>query len=205
MDNETFSDLDDDRPLDEVLKNSTRTESGTPPRKPIRKSKKNRSVPASASIPLRPGSLKQDPSLAGTEALEQEPASVSKNAESGAGENGASDKAVRASNSPAKKYALPGQRRDPPPENDPLRIFYTTMREEKLRKYGRSSVLADEWLMVHGLLDEETARSVLDARRKRQMEVLRQTPWIRNGMDEVVSRIFHEVPELTPVDVNQHE
>ena len=70
------------------------------------------------------------------------------------------------------KYSLPGQRKDPPPENDPLRIFYVSMREEKLRKRGKSSRLADEWLMVHGLLDAHTADKVLAAMRQRRAQLL---------------------------------
>lgn len=54
---------------------------------------------------------------------------------------------------PKKEYDLIGQKRDSPDETDPLRKFY-----ESLRKQNPSSVMAEVWLMEHGLLESPEAQ-----------------------------------------------
>ncbi|EME27580.1 uncharacterized protein Gasu_48750 [Galdieria sulphuraria] len=64
-----------------------------------------------------------------------------------------------------KKFSKPGQRREPPPKGDPLRLFYESMYEEKKRK-NKEATLAETWLLIHGLLDEEQAKVVFEKQRK---------------------------------------
>lgn len=61
----------------------------------------------------------------------------------------------------SKKYEMPGQRKDAPPDNDPLRLFYQSMYKEKL-SLGKESILAETWMLRHGLLEESDARKVLE-------------------------------------------
>jgi hypothetical protein len=65
----------------------------------------------------------------------------------------------------SKKFSNPGQRREAPPKGDPLRLFYESMYEEKKRK-GQDATLAENWLLIHGLLDEEQAKAVVEKQRK---------------------------------------
>eukprot|EP00959_Pyramimonas_sp_CCMP1952_P259063 5416162-Pyramimonas_sp.AAC.1 len=55
-----------------------------------------------------------------------------------------------------KTYDLPGQKRDPPDENDSQRKFYVSLRQQK-----PSSEMAEVWCMEHGLLDEDEADNAL--------------------------------------------
>ncbi|CAI5468809.1 unnamed protein product [Closterium sp. Yama58-4] len=59
-------------------------------------------------------------------------------------------------------FDLPGQLREPPEENEPLRIFY-----ESLYNQRPDSEMAQIWMMEHGLLDEDEARRVLVIKQKR--------------------------------------
>lgn len=54
---------------------------------------------------------------------------------------------------PKKVYDLPGQTRDTPPEEDPLRQFYMSLLEQV-----PTSELARKWCVVHGLLPVEEAK-----------------------------------------------
>lgn len=54
---------------------------------------------------------------------------------------------------PKKEYDLHGQKRDTPDEADPLRKFYLS-----LRKQNPKSVMAEVWLMEHGLLEDAEAQ-----------------------------------------------
>lgn len=56
-----------------------------------------------------------------------------------------------------KVYDLPGQKRDPPEERDPLRIFYQTLHEQK-----PTSEMATVWMMESGLLPLEEAKRVYE-------------------------------------------
>ena len=51
-----------------------------------------------------------------------------------------------------KVYDLPGQKKDPPEEGDSLRKFYVS-----LRKQIPESVMAEQWLVEHGLLPADEA------------------------------------------------
>ncbi|KAI8548942.1 hypothetical protein RHMOL_Rhmol07G0312700 [Rhododendron molle] len=61
-----------------------------------------------------------------------------------------------------KVYDLPGQKRDPPEERDPLRIFYETLYEQM-----PGSEMAAFWLMECGLLPEEVAKKVFEKKQKK--------------------------------------
>ncbi|KAL9225766.1 hypothetical protein vseg_001654 [Gypsophila vaccaria] len=63
---------------------------------------------------------------------------------------------------PKKVYDLPGQKRDPPEERDPLRIFYETLYQQK-----PSSELAAVWMMESGLLPVEEAKKVYEKKMKK--------------------------------------
>ncbi|GJP61006.1 hypothetical protein CLOP_g9510 [Closterium sp. NIES-67] len=59
-------------------------------------------------------------------------------------------------------FDLPGQLREAPEENEPLRIFY-----ESLYNQIPESEMAQIWMMEHGLLDEDEARRVLVIKQRR--------------------------------------
>ncbi|GAB4839129.1 hypothetical protein Ancab_028657 [Ancistrocladus abbreviatus] len=61
-----------------------------------------------------------------------------------------------------KVYDLPGQKRDPPEERDPLRIFYET-----LYKQVPQSEMAAIWMMESGLLPVEEAKKVYNKKQKK--------------------------------------
>lgn len=61
-----------------------------------------------------------------------------------------------------KVYDLPGQKRDPPEERDPLRIFYET-----LHKQLPNSEMAQFWMMESGLLSKEEAKKVFEKKQKK--------------------------------------
>ncbi|KAA0063288.1 golgin subfamily A member 6-like protein 22 [Cucumis melo var. makuwa] len=61
-----------------------------------------------------------------------------------------------------KVYDLPGQKRDPPEERDPLRIFY-----ESLHKQLPHSEMAQFWMMESGLLSKEEAKEVFEKKQKK--------------------------------------
>ncbi|KAK1362304.1 transcriptional regulator ATRX-like [Heracleum sosnowskyi] len=62
-----------------------------------------------------------------------------------------------------KSFTLPGQKRDPPDERDPLRIFYQTLYEQV-----PTSEMAAFWMMESGLLPFEKAYEVFQ--KKLQMK-----------------------------------
>lgn len=65
-----------------------------------------------------------------------------------------------------KVYDLPGQKRDPPEERDPLRIFYETLYEQV-----PNSDMAAIWMMESGLLPKEEAKKVFERKqRKAQLQ-----------------------------------
>ncbi|KAF8022689.1 hypothetical protein BT93_F0262 [Corymbia citriodora subsp. variegata] len=61
-----------------------------------------------------------------------------------------------------KVYDLPGQKRDPPEERDPLRIFY-----ESLYKQIPRSEMAQFWMMESGLLPKDEAKKVFDKKQRK--------------------------------------
>lgn len=67
-----------------------------------------------------------------------------------------------------KVYDLPGQKRDPPEERDPLRIFYQSLYEQR-----SDSDMAAFWLMESGLLPKDKAKNVFERKqRTAQMQKL---------------------------------
>lgn len=61
-----------------------------------------------------------------------------------------------------KVYDLPGQKRDPPEERDPLRIFYETLYQQV-----STSEMAQIWMMESGLLPESVAKQVFEKKQKK--------------------------------------
>jgi len=65
----------------------------------------------------------------------------------------AAKKKANAKPAAPKEYDLYGQKRDTPDEADPLRKFYTSLRTQNPK-----SVMAEVWLMEHGLLESAEAQ-----------------------------------------------
>ena len=63
-------------------------------------------------------------------------------------------KATAKAEAPKNDYELHGQKRDAPDETDPLRKFYAS-----LRRQNPKSVMAEVWLMEHGLLEDAEAQA----------------------------------------------
>ncbi|KAG0578968.1 hypothetical protein KC19_4G063400 [Ceratodon purpureus] len=70
-----------------------------------------------------------------------------------------------------KMYSLPGQRHDPPEDRDPLRIFYSTLRDQM-----PESEMAEIWLMEYGLLPQDEAKKALERKQRRGQSVKHGTP-----------------------------
>ncbi|KAF7829570.1 transcriptional regulator ATRX-like protein [Senna tora] len=64
-----------------------------------------------------------------------------------------------------KVYDLPGQKRDPPEEKDPLRIFYETLYNQVPK-----SEMAQLWMMESGLLPKELAMKVYEKKQKKGLQ-----------------------------------
>lgn len=64
-----------------------------------------------------------------------------------------------------KVYDLPGQKRDPPAERDPSRVFYETLHEQI-----PTSEMAQIWLMESGLLPKEVAKKVFEKKQKKALQ-----------------------------------
>jgi len=64
---------------------------------------------------------------------------------------------TKAAKKPKKVYELPGQKKDTPHELDGGRIFY-----ESLRKQIPTSMMAEEYLLRHGLLPKEEAEKIVE-------------------------------------------
>ena len=63
-------------------------------------------------------------------------------------------KATAKAEAPKNDYELHGQKRDAPDETDPLRKFYASLRQQNPK-----SVMAEVWLMEHGLLEDAEAQA----------------------------------------------
>lgn len=61
---------------------------------------------------------------------------------------------------PTRKFEKPGQKRETPPANDPARLFYESMYNEKMR-LGKRSEMAESWMLKHGLLDDVMTNKVI--------------------------------------------
>ncbi|KAL6504453.1 hypothetical protein OROGR_026376 [Orobanche gracilis] len=64
-----------------------------------------------------------------------------------------------------KVFDLPGQKRDPPEEREPLRIFYETLYNQV-----PDSEIASTWMMESGLLPKEEAKKVFDRKMKKDQK-----------------------------------
>ncbi|KAI3989461.1 hypothetical protein MKX01_022736 [Papaver californicum] len=64
-----------------------------------------------------------------------------------------------------KAYDLPGQKRDPPEERDPLRIFYESLYEQR-----PDSEMAALWMMECGLLPTNEAKKVSEMKQKNHLQ-----------------------------------
>lgn len=64
---------------------------------------------------------------------------------------------------PKKVYEMPGQTRDTPPEEDPLRRFYTSLLEQV-----PNSEMARRWCAIHGLLDTKAAAAWVEEQARRR-------------------------------------
>ena len=58
---------------------------------------------------------------------------------------------------------MPGQIRETPEDNDPLRIFYESLYNVK----GAASPMAEKYCLEHGLLTEEKAQEIVDRSQKK--------------------------------------
>lgn len=74
----------------------------------------------------------------------------------------ATTKTVTETKKEKKVYELPGQKHDPPEERDPLRVFYSTLREQL-----PESEMAEVWMMEYGLLPADEAQAAFDRKQKR--------------------------------------
>ncbi|KAK9136468.1 hypothetical protein Syun_015798 [Stephania yunnanensis] len=70
-----------------------------------------------------------------------------------------------------KVFDLPGQKRDPPEERDPLRIFY-----ESLYQQVPTSEMAAFWMMESGLLPLEVAKKVYEKKQKKNQQLKLRSP-----------------------------
>ncbi|RZC66660.1 hypothetical protein C5167_010349 [Papaver somniferum] len=64
-----------------------------------------------------------------------------------------------------KVYDFPGQKRDPPEERDPSRIFYESLYEQR-----PDSEMAKLWMMECGLLPVDEAKQVFEQKHKNQAQ-----------------------------------
>lgn len=55
-----------------------------------------------------------------------------------------------------KSFNKPGQKKETPPKNDPIRIFYTS-----LLKQNKDSKMALRWCLEHGLLGTKKASEAI--------------------------------------------
>ncbi|XP_035835680.1 uncharacterized protein LOC118483965, partial [Helianthus annuus] len=75
------------------------------------------------------------------------------------------DSSVKKEEKEKKVYDLPSQKRDPPEERDPLRIFY-----ESLYSQIPTSEMAAIWMMESGLLHKDVAKKLFEAKRKKAQQ-----------------------------------
>ncbi|KAK9129517.1 hypothetical protein Sjap_010004 [Stephania japonica] len=70
-----------------------------------------------------------------------------------------------------KAYEFPGQKRDPPEERDPLRIFYESLYEQL-----PGCEMAQFWMMENGLLPLEVAKQVYEKKQKKNHQQRLSSP-----------------------------
>ncbi|KAF8406564.1 hypothetical protein HHK36_008652 [Tetracentron sinense] len=70
-----------------------------------------------------------------------------------------------------KVFDLPGQKRDPPEERDPLRVFYETLYQQV-----PASEMAAFWMMESGLLSKEEAKKIYEKKLKRSQQQKLNSP-----------------------------
>ncbi|KAI4321650.1 hypothetical protein MLD38_035008 [Melastoma candidum] len=105
-----------------------------------------------------------------------------------------------------KVYDLPGQKRDPPEERDPLRIFYETLYKQIPR-----SEMAQFWMMESGLLPREEAKKVFEKKQKSKFSSpakstgsARRTPQ-SDSAKKAVSSTVSTVKKTTEVKVSSKQ
>lgn len=146
------SDFDDDVPLasirDIVAKRAAMKAAASTPQKQVRS--KVRKAPASRKTPVtkkpRTSAIKSEK----VTKTKKPPKSPVKRA----------TKPKKEEESATRKFDIPGQRRETPPDTDPARLFYQSMYNEKMAKGKRSSI-AEQWMLRHGLLDIKVAEKIL--------------------------------------------
>ncbi|XP_022758237.1 DNA ligase 1 [Durio zibethinus] len=99
-----------------------------------------------------------------------------------------------------KVYDLPGQKRDPPEERDPLRIFYETM-----YKQIPHSEMAQFWMMESGLLPIVEAKKVFEKKQKKIQQQKLSSPMkaasaVKGSTKSVPVK---KTPPITPVSSNK--
>lgn len=99
-----------------------------------------------------------------------------------------------------KVYDLPGQKRDPPEERDPLRIFY-----ESLYDQVPNSEMAAFWMMEYGLLPKEEAKKVYEKKLKRSQQQKLGSPMKKvvnvkksGGSVPIKKKVISSSPSPTP-------
>lgn len=105
-----------------------------------------------SKAPKRPSAVKKEECKGG----DVGPIVVKKNEPKVEPTPGPSDRAVKKPRE-KKVFELPGQKRDAPPENDSLRIFYTTLRQQR-----PESEMAIKWCIEHGLESEAFASAWIE-------------------------------------------
>ncbi|XVF73913.1 hypothetical protein PTKIN_Ptkin13bG0019100 [Pterospermum kingtungense] len=99
-----------------------------------------------------------------------------------------------------KVYDLPGQKRDPPEERDPLRIFYETM-----YKQIPHSEMAEFWMMESGLLPLAEAKKVFEKKQKKIQKQKLSSPMkagsaVKGSTKSVTAK---KTPPVSPVSSNK--
>lgn len=83
-----------------------------------------------------------------------------------------------------KVYDLPGQKRDPPEERDPLRIFYETLYQQVPH-----SEMAQFWMMESGLLALEEARNVFEKKKHKSQQQKFSSPVKASSVTRVTKSV----------------
>lgn len=92
-----------------------------------------------------------------------------------------------------KVFDLPGQKKDPPEERDPLRIFYET-----LYKQVPTSEMASIWMMESGLLSKDEAKKVFEKKTETGTATKAQYP-NKNCCGQEESRIGYNCEEISHI------
>ncbi|KAH9759086.1 nucleolin [Citrus sinensis] len=96
-----------------------------------------------------------------------------------------------------KVFDLPGQKREPPEERDPLRIFYET-----LYKQVPHSEMAQLWMMESGLLSFDEAKKVFERKQTKNKfsSPIKAISAVERNTESVTVK---EKPPFSPVSLNR--